>query len=242
MKLHEVSYNEKQWKVHGSRSTGYKLVNIATLNCYIINGGIVGMIQISDDTFLVCYYSIGYKKVIKRFKFIDGKASLEYSIEFSNYAFLTEDIIIFDIDKTSGGILYSITKNQEIHDLNHLIGQTYEWHDVGYISNRQITLVYRDDADEYPSYLLLDYKLRHTYRSNEHLQLLIDPISFKPVAPVYSTLRDKFITLDDSITLKSVVEEENHYLQIIDAFLQELYNTDNTKSPDELLSMVFQNK
>ena len=237
MKLQEISYNEKQWKVHGSRSTGYKLVNTSTFYSYTINGAILGMVQIADDTFLVYFNFIGDKKQIKRFKLFDGRTVVEYKIEFNNYSFLTEDIIIFDIDKSTGGILYSISKNQENHDLNHLISQTNKQKDVSYVSNRTITLLYKDS--EYPSYLLLDYKLRHTYRTNEHLQLLIDPISLKAVTPVYSTLRDKFITLDNSTTLKSIVEEENNYLWIIDGFLEELYSTANTKTTDELISMVF---
>ena len=239
MKLHEISYNEKQWTLHGSRSTGFKLVNTSNFYSYIINSGITGMLQISDDTFLVYSNLIGNQKQIKRFKFFDGRTVIEYKIEFNNYAFLTEDIIIFDIDKPSGGILYSITQNQESHDLNHLISQTKERHDASYISSREIKLLYKDNHSEYPSYLLLDYKLQHTYITNEHLQLLIDPITLKPVTPVYSTLRDKFITLNRYTTLKSLVEEENNYLWIINKFLKDLYNTDTTKSPDVLLSMVF---
>lgn len=238
MKLHEISYNEQQWKVHGSRSTGYKLVNTSTFYSYTINGGIIGMVQIADDTFLVYSHFIGDKKQIKRFKFFDGRTVVEYKVEFNNYEFLTDDIIIFDIDISTRGTLYSITKNQEIDDLNHLISQNPKQDDASYVRDREITLLYKDEDSDYPSYLLVDYKLQNTYITNEHLQLLIDPISLKPITPVYSTLRDKFITLGDSTTLKSIVEEENNYLWIINGFLEKLYNTANTKTPDELISMV----
>lgn len=69
-------------------------------------------------------------------------------------------------------------------------------------------------------------------------QLILDINSLKPVTPVYSTLRNKYFTLSDSLTLKDLVEEENHYLLIIDDFLNKLYNTANTKITEELLSMI----
>lgn len=134
--------------------------------------------------------------------------------------------------------MYCISKNLQIDDLNHLISANTARHDASYLYNRKITLHYENEDDEYPIYLSVNYRLSNTFHCTEYLQFILDVNSLKPVTPVYSTLRNKYFTLSDSLTLKDLVEEENSYLQIIDKFLSDLYNTANTKSTEELLSMI----
>jgi len=238
MRLYEIKCNEDQWIVKGSRDHGYKIVHKKTFESYSIPGDVIGIEQINDDTFLVYRRTMRDEWQILRLK-LQGSKIVEYEHKFRRFRFLTEDIIIFDYkDSCHGAELYSISKNVEINDLNHLISGNLNRHDASYVYSRNITLLYENKDDKYPIYLSVDYRLNNTFHSQEHLQLILDANSLKPVTPVYSTLRNKYFTLSDSLTLKDLVEEENYYLSIIDDFLEKLYNTANTKSTEELLSMI----
>ena len=95
MRLHGISCNEEQWCVKGNRDDGYTLVNRTTLDSYSISEDVIGIEQISDDTFLV-YRRIRDEWQINRVKLSDDKVVREYHHEFQHFNFLTEDVIIFD--------------------------------------------------------------------------------------------------------------------------------------------------
>lgn len=238
MRLYEIKCNEEQWSIKGSRDEGYIIVDKITFESYSIPGDVIGIEQITDDTFLIHRRTMRDEWQILRYK-LQGTKFFEYKHEFNHFSFLTEDIIIFDYtDGCHGAELYCISKNLQINDLNHLISGNTDKHDASYLYNRKITLLYENEDDEYPIYLSVNYRLSNTFHCIEYLQFILDVNSLKPVTPVYSTLRNKYFTLNDSLTLKDLVEEENSYLRIIDNFLAELYNTANTKSTEELLSMI----
>lgn len=239
-RLYEISCNEEQWCVKGNRDDGYTLVNRTTLDSYSIPGDVIGIEQISDDTFLVHRWrTMRDEWQIRRFRLSDGDIIGGYHHEFQHFNFLTEDVIIFDKDSIHGGILYSISQNCEIYIMNHMLNDDYRIHDASCLSKRYITFLYDKKKDsEYPSLLLVDYKPRSAYHSNEYLQVFFDPNSLQPLSPVYSTLRNQYLTLTESHTLKEIMKEENHYLSIIDAFLFNLYQKDNRKTAEELFSML----
>ena len=238
-RLYEISCNEEQWCVKGNRDDGYTLVNRTTLNNYPISGDVIGIEQISDDTFLIYRRTMRDEWQINRVKLSDGKAIREYHHEFQHFNFLTEDVIIFDKDRIPlGGILYSISKNCEMDTMNHMLHEDSRIHDASFLFGRKITFLYDTEDSDYPSLLLVDYKPRNAYRSEEYLQVFFDPNSLQPLSPVYSTLRNQYLTLTESYTLKEIMEEENYYLSIIDDFLYNLYKKDNRKSAEELLSML----
>ena len=238
-RLYGINCNEEQWCVKGDRDTGYNLVNKDTLESYSISGDVVGIEQITNNEFLVYRNYIRNDCQILRLRLQYGITNVEYHNEFKRFKFLTEDLIIFDYEDTClGAELYSISKNTQMNNLNHLISSNTNRHDANYVFNRNISLIYENQNDEYPIYLYVNYRLKSTFYSKEDLQLIIDVNSLKPVTPIYSTLRNKYFTLSDSFTLKDLVEEETYYMSIIDSFLNKLYNTSNTKSTEELLSMI----
>ena len=238
-RLYGISCNEEQWCVEGNRDDGYKLVNRTTLDSYSIPVDVIGIEQILDDTFLVHQWrTMRDEWQICRVKLSDGKTILEYHHEFQHFNFLTKDIIIFDKDKSLGGILYSISQNCEMDTMNHMLHEDSRIYDASCLFQRYITFLYDTEDSEYPSLLLVDYKPICAYHSNEYLQVFFDPNSLQPLSPVYSTLRNQYLTLTESYTLKEIMKEENHYLSIIDDFLYNLYQKDNRKSAEELFSML----
>lgn len=238
MRLYKISYNTEQWSIKGSRDYGYKLTNKATLDSYFLPCGVIGLEQLSHDTFLVHHCISRNESLICRIRFsqLCNDSILEYQHSFEDFHFFTEDILLFD--KNHQAILYSISKNCEIDTLNHMIHNNASIHDASFFSKRKIKLLYDTDDDEYPSYLLVEYMPNHTYRSSEYLQVIFDVHSLKPLSPVYSTLRNQYLTLTESYTLQKIMEEENYYLSVIDNFLYSLYYKDNRKIADELLSML----
>lgn len=240
-RLHEINCNKEQWLaiVNESEYT-YTLVNQKTLHHYILYGDIIGIEQISDDEFLVFSvisrdeYEPGDKNRIERIQLQHSKIISIYRHDFyDNFGFLSEDTIIFYRD----ALLYSISKNAEVQDLARLITGVSNIDDLYYLSQRHIKSIYVK-GNNYPIYLYVDYRLKNTNYSVEHLQFLLDANSLKPVTPIYSTLRNQYISLSDTFTLKDLVEEEISYLWIIQDFLFHLYNYSNMKTTEELLSMI----
>lgn len=61
--------------------------------------------------------------------------------------------------------------------------------------------------------------------------------TFKPIRPVYSTLRDKYFDLsDESITLGQIAKEDSYYASKIGNYLSAFYSKDNRKDLEELLN------
>lgn len=238
-RLYEISYNDNQWKITGSRYTGYTIIHrIALVSCRI-SGDIIGIEQVTDDEFLVYRRIMRDKWQIIRFKFdiLKDEVYELYHKEFRKFNFLTEDIIIFDKDAhILGATLYSISKNSESEALNHILSSEP---DCRLIKDRQINLLYENpEEDEYPAALYVEYQF-NSYPLNicAYLQVILDVNTFKPIYPVYSTLRDKYFDLsDDSITLGQIAKEDSYYANKIGDFLSAFYSKDNRKDLEELLS------
>lgn len=237
-RLYDISYNEDQWSIRGSRGTGYTIVNKITFHVCEIAGDVIGIEQMFDDEFLV------YRRIMRdtwqilriKINVSNGKISILYRKEFRQFDFLTEDIIIFDKDShVLGATLYSISKNTEYDTLNHILSSES---DCRLTDDRSIELLYKNpEQDEYPTSLYIEYKFR-SYPLNicAYLQVVLDVNTFKPICPVYSTLRDKYLYIDDTITLEQIAKEDSYYASKISSYLSAFYSKDNRKDLEELLS------
>lgn len=108
MRLYEIKCNEEQWNIRGSRDEGYIIVNTRTFECYSIPGDVIGIEQITDDTFLIYRRTMRDEWQILRLK-LQGSKLVEYKHNFKHFKFLTDDIIIFDYeDGCHGSELYCI--------------------------------------------------------------------------------------------------------------------------------------
>lgn len=237
-RLYDINYNEEQWNIRGSRDTGYTLVNKTTFDSHRISGDIIGIEQVTDDEFLVYRRIMRDKWQIFRFKIdiVTHKRHNLYCKEFRHFDFLTNDIIIFDKDApVIGSTLYSISKNEEYDTLNHLLSSEP---DCRLIKDRRIELLYKDsEKDEYPTALYVEYQF-NSYPLNicAYLQVVLDVNTFKPIRPVYSTLRDKYFDVDDTVTLGQIAKEDSYYAGKIGNYLSAFYSEDNRKDLEELLS------
>lgn len=238
-RLYDISYNEEQWSITGSRDTGYTVINKTTFDSHRISGDVIGIEQVTDDEFLVYRRIMRNKWQIFRFKadIVNHKIYNLYCKEFCSFDFLTDDIIIFDQDYyVLGATLYSISKNEEYDTLNHLLSSEP---DCRLIKDRRITLLYENpEKGEYPTALYVEYQF-NSYPLDicAYLQVVLDANTFKPIRPVYSTLRDKYFDLsDESITLGQIAKEDSYYASKIGNFLSAFYSKDNRKDLEELLS------
>lgn len=238
-RLYDISYNDDQWKITGSRDTGYTLIHrIALVSCRI-SGDIIGIEQITDDEFLVHRHIMRDEWQIIRLKFdiVNDKIYELYRKEFRNFNFLTKDLIIFDKGAhVLGSILYRISTNTEHDTLNHLLSSEP---DCRLIKNRKIELLYENPKeDEYPTALYVEYQFSsYPIDICAYLQVILDVNTFKPIGPVYSTLRDKYLYIDDTVTFGQIAKEDSHYARIIGDFLDDLYSKDNRKDVNELIAM-----
>lgn len=193
----------------------------------------------SDDEFLVYRRVMRDEWQIYRLKVdtVTHKTFKLYCKEFRHFNFLTEDLIIFDKGvHVLGATLYSISQNTEYDTLNHLLSSDP---DCRLIKNRQIKLLYENpEQDEYPTALYVEYQFNaYPLDICAYLQIVLDVNTFKPIRPIYSTLRDKYFDIDDTITLVQIAKEDSYYANIIGGFLSSFYSKDNRKDLEELLSM-----
>lgn len=238
-RLYDISYNDNQWKITGSRDTGYTIIHRIALVSFKILGDIIGIEQIADEEFLVYRRIMRDEWQIIRFKF-DIQKDKVYSLyqkEFRHFDFLTEDLIIFDKDShVSGATLYSISKNKEYDTLNHLLSSEP---DCRLIKDRQIELLYEDTKkSEYPVAIYIEYKfgIYSFIDIGAYLQVILDVNTFKPIRPVYSTLRDKYFDVDAS-SLGLIAKEDSYYAKIICDRLNDFYSKDSRKDINELANM-----
>lgn len=86
------------------------------------------------------------------------------------------------------------------------------------------------------SYLYCERELGSSfYRRNYYVQILLDVDTLAPALPIYSSLRNSFIDLTDSFTLKDFLEEEIYYIRLVDKFLSELEKTSKMSTRKFLL-------
>lgn len=238
-RLYDISYNAEQWCIKGSRDTGYTILSKTTFDSCRLSGDIIGIEQVSDDEFLVYRRVMRDEWQIYRLKVdtVTHKTFKLYCKEFRHFIFLTEDLIIFDKDAhVLGATLYSISQNTEYDTLNHLLSSEP---DCQLTKDRRIELLYENPKqDEYPTALYVEYQFNaYPLDICAYLQVVLDVNTFKPIRPVYSTLRDKYFDIDDTITLGQIAKEDSYYANIIGGFLSSFYSKDNRKDLEELLNM-----
>lgn len=90
----------------------------------------------------------------------------------------------------------------------------------------------------YPTVLYVEYKF-NSYPLDicAYLQVILDVNTFKPIGPVYSTLRDKYFYIDNNTTLEQIAKEDSHYARIIGNFLDDIYSKNNRKDVNELANI-----
>lgn len=209
--LYEITYNETQLVCKGNRTDGYQLLNTTDMNLYHIQGDVIGIMQIDDDTFLIHRQITQNTGHIGRFKLNSGKIILEFGKDFKKFTFLTEDTILFDNE-----LVYSISRNGEVPES--------KW-----IKRKKIE-VQTDNGK--PSVLFIEECIDPL---KEYVQVLVDIHTFSPVSNAYSTLRDSKIPLTDSFTFEKLVLEDVCYIKIVKAYFFGLYGDFRTKGQKALL-------
>lgn len=84
------------------------------------------------------------------------------------------------------------------------------------------------------SFLYCVKKLRSSY-GEEYIQFLIEKENFQPVLPVYSSLRNAFIEVDDLSEIQKVISEDIKYKEIIDSFFNDLHENSRLQAEKTLL-------
>ncbi|MBP3255090.1 MAG: hypothetical protein J6M60_01165 [Clostridia bacterium] len=194
-RLYEISCNEEQWIIKGDRDHGYKLVNKKTYDAFNINGDVIGIEQILDDTFLVYKRIERYRWQIYRFKIIGTKSELEFKQDFEHFCFLSDDTILFD-----NRMIYSISQNAEVevpHSLLHLNDISVE------------------ETLDGKKVMFVKHNIVSTELPNLYVLVIVDAVTFKPVSQAFSSLRNKLFTLTDEFTFDMLVNEDEHYSYII---------------------------
>ena len=231
----DIMYDEKIWSIKGDKENGYRFYKNGTYESHFLKGNIVGIYQISNNSFLIYYRIMRDRWKIIRLKLVKGAKIVEYIHRFWDFDFITDDLILFDKNYVQFATLYSISKNHEIPDIKFLISKSEALDDCKFCKSREIKLIYTGEDSEFPTYLQVDYELKSFY-CKKFIQVLIDPISLSPLPLAYSTLKNKYISLNDDFTLKSLFDEHEKELKLIEDFLCQLYYSDNRKTDVEFFS------
>lgn len=233
--FYDIMYDEKVWSIKGDRENGYRISKNDSYESHFLKGNIVGIYQVTNNSFLIYYKVMRDKWKVIRLKLIKGGKIIEYVHRFSDIDFITDDLILFDKNYVQFTTLYSISKNFEISDIKSLISKSDKLYDCKFCKSREIKLIYNSENSDFPAYLQVDYELKSFY-CKEFIQVLIDSITLSPLPLTYSTLRNKYISLNDNFTLKNLFDEHEKELKVIEDFLYQLYHSDNRKTDAELFS------
>ena len=96
-------------------------------------------------------------------------------------------------------------------------------------------LIYSESkSEEYPKYIWVTYKLI-SFHTEHFIQVMVDPKTWQPLSPVYSTLQGK-IDLSESRTLLDIIEEDNEHLEEIDKKICSTCLKDRLIDPTDLFS------
>lgn len=194
-RLYDITYNEDQWAIKGSRDDGYKIVNKTNFDSFRLAGDIIGIEQILDDTFLVYRRIERYRWQIYRVKFAGNTAISEFKENFEHFKFLTDDTILFDSRK-----IYSISQNAEVHTADNFL-RLSEIEVADALDGRRVMIVKR--------------RIIENHVPDLFVMVIIDAGTFKPVTQAFSLLRNKLITLTDDLTFEELVSEDEYYAREI---------------------------
>lgn len=78
-------------------------------------------------------------------------------------------------------------------------------------------------------------KISSSY-GEEYVQFLIDEENLQPALPVFSTLRNSFIDVEDLFDIERIIAEDIEYKEIIDAYFFNLHNIPRMQAEDILLT------
>lgn len=70
------------------------------------------------------------------------------------------------------------------------------------------------------NYLYCEKKISSSY-GIEYVLFLLEQSSLSPALPVFSTLRNKFIDVNNLVDVEKVIAEDIKYKEIVDAFLHD---------------------
>ena len=239
-KLYDIVYDENVWNIKGDSDNGYIISKNESLESHRLKGNIIGINQVTNNSYLIYYKVMRDKWKVIRLKLVKGGKIIEYVHRFRDFDFISDDLILFDRNYVQSTTLYSISKNSEIPDINFLISKSETLYDCKFCKSREIKLVYDSENSEFPTYLQVDYELKSFY-CKEFIQILIDLTTLSPLPLTYSTLRNKYISLNNTFTLKNLFEEHEKELKVIEDYLCQLYQlyySDNRKTDTELFSEI----
>lgn len=209
--LFKMTYNKENWKCKFMGINYCVLLNKNNNNSYCIQGNVIGLKQISDDTFLIHRQITTKINHFGRFKLTSNKIIPEFSKDFKHFTFLSDDTILFDND-----LVYSISKNCEVPES--------KW-----IKNKRIEVLVNDDK---PYALFIEECIDPL---KEYIQVLADIHTFCPISNAYSTLRDSTIKLTNTFTFKHLVIEDTGYIKIIKNHLFGIHDNFRSKGKKILL-------
>ena len=126
--------------------------------------------------------------------------------------------------------------NHELVDLNFIEPMSQHSRDAMMCKSRNIELVYMEDAS-YPAYLKVEYTLFSEY-IEAYIQLLVDPITLKPLSPAYSTLRGDYVPFNNEFTLTHIFKEDRANIIILEQELKKNFITENKRDDSELIQML----
>jgi len=237
-RIFETNYDKNIWNISGDSARGYIFSKKDSSHIYSIKGNLLGFEQVKcvEDTFLI-YSRISWSKSkVARIKLINGEQVEEYSHTFETIDFISNDCILFDRNSSWSATLYSISMNHERVDLNFIEPTSRNKRDSIMCKFRSIELLYTKKST-YPTYLKVEYTLFSEYLK-AYIQLLVDPITLKPLSPAYSTLRGEFVQFDDNFTLTHMFKEDHANIVIIEKELKKQFLTSRKVNNDELIQMV----
>lgn len=192
-RLYGITYNEKQWSCK-KNSISYIFVSKETFNIYKISADIIGIEQITFNSFLV-YRRISKDKFqISHVVFDAGYIDIIFSEDFKHFYFLSEDTILFD-----NSCVYSISRHCRVPE--------FQW-----LKDKDLEVINNEDKNS--TYLFV--KQHIPYTDNDYVQVFVDGITFKPITHASSSLRNNHnITLSDKFTFDNLFYEDVCYARFI---------------------------
>lgn len=239
-RLYGVDYDRDHWNVTGDRGIGYRILNKDTNELYRITGDVIGIEQVSGSAnrFLIYKRYTRDEWLFMSVRFECNNIIKEYIHKFTEFCFLSENTIAFDLNQNACTVVYNIDTNKESAPLSHYFSPDEELYDIRFYQNRKIEMICEKE-NEYPSYLLLTYNFSsYIIDIGATLQFVVDPVSYQIVSPVYSGLWEKFITIDDDETMEDIACE--HYIETrrISDFLRNFYGKNSSKKIEDFLEVM----
>lgn len=229
----EMHYDKNIWSISSKHAERYVFRKKDSGQTYLIRGNITGLEQIKckEDTFLIYFRDSWFQSKVVRLKLSDGNTTEEYSHSFKIMDYITNDCILFDKNSSYSTTLYSLSKNSEIDFLE-------PWLDSIKYKSRNISLC-QDSL--YPTYLNVEYELFSKYLK-AYIQLLVDPVSLQPLSPVYSTIREDFVSFKDILTLNTIFKDDYSNLTALDIDFESKFFNPLKKTDLELIRMRLKSK